>query len=250
MKKKIGAIIEARMSSSRLYGKVLMKVNRKPLLLHLIDRIKKAKKIDKIIVATTTNPNDQKIVQFCKKNRIKFFRGSEDNVMERVMKAGKYFKIDIVVGITGDCPLLDHNLISLCLNTYLNNKADYVSNANLRSYPDGMDVQVYSINSLKKSYRMTKSKEDREHVTLHIRKNPKIFSIINIVAPNSLFYPKLGLTLDYYSDYILIKKIIEHFNKIKNTYFTCEDIINLYEKNNMFFNVNKNVKRNVIKIKN
>ena len=113
MKKKIGAIIEARMSSSRLYGKVLMKVNRKPLLLHLIDRIKKAKKIDKIIVATTTNPNDQKIVQFCKKNRIKFFRGSEDNVMERVMKAGKYFKIDIVVGITGDCPLLDHNLISL-----------------------------------------------------------------------------------------------------------------------------------------
>ncbi len=248
MKKKVGAIIEARMSSSRLYGKVLMKVNRKPLLLHLIDRIKKAKKIDKIIVATTTNPNDQKIVQFCKKNRIKFFRGSEDNVMERVMKAGKYFKIDIVVGITGDCPLLDHNLISLCLNTYLNNKADYVSNANLRSYPDGMDVQVYSINSLKKSYRMTKSKEDREHVTLHIRKNPKIFSIINIVAPNSLFYPKLGLTLDYYSDYILIKKIIEHFNKIKNTYFTCEDIINLYEKNNMFFNVNKNVKRNVIKI--
>tara|TARA_Y100001970_G_scaffold292838_1_gene436086 strand:- start:2647 stop:3393 length:747 start_codon:yes stop_codon:yes gene_type:complete len=248
MKKKVGAIIEARMSSSRLYGKVLMKVNRKPLLLHLIDRIKKAKKIDKIIVATTTNPNDQKIVQFCKKNRIKFFRGSEDNVMERVMKAGKYFNIDIVVGITGDCPLLDHNLISLCLNTYLNNKADYVSNANLRSYPDGMDVQVYSINSLKKSYRMTNSKEDREHVTLHIRKNPKIFNIINIVAPNSLFYPKLGLTLDYYRDYILIKKIIEHFNKIKNTYFTCEDIINLYEKNNMFFNVNKNVKRNVIKI--
>ena len=95
---------------------------------------------------------------------------------------------------------------------------------------------------------MTNSKEDREHVTLHIRKNPKIFNIINIVAPNSLFYPKLGLTLDYYRDYILIKKIIEHFNKIKNTYFTCEDIINLYEKNNMFFNVNKNVKRNVIKI--
>ena len=138
------------MSSSRLYGKSFTKLS-KPLLLHLIDRIKKAKKIDKIIVATTTNPNDQKIVQFCKKNRIKFFRGSEDNVMERVMKAGKYFKIDIVVGITGDCPLLDHNLISLCLNTYLNNKADYVSNANLRSYPDGMDVQVYSINSLKKS---------------------------------------------------------------------------------------------------
>ena len=134
--------------------------------------------------------------------------------MERVMKAGKYFKIDIVVGITGDCPLLDHNLISLCLNTYLNNKADYVSNANLRSYPDGMDVQVYSINSLKKSYRMTKSKEDREHVTLHIRNNPMIFSHIHLIAPPDIHWPHLGLTLDELDDYKLETHKIES-NKVK-----------------------------------
>ena len=248
MRKKIGAIIEARMSSSRLFGKVLMEVNKKPLLLHLINRIKKIKKIDKIIIATTINPNDIEIVKFCKKYKIDFFRGSENNVMQRVMKAGINFNIDIVVGITGDCPILDHNLISLCLNTYLRNKADYVSNANLRSYPDGMDVQVYSIKSLKKSYRLTKSIEDREHVTLHIRRNPKIFKIINIISPDFLYYPKLGLTLDYYSDYILIKKIINYFNSRQNTYFKCEDIIKLYEKNKKFFSINKKVKRNVIKI--
>jgi len=248
MKKKVAAIIEARMNSSRLYGKVLMKVKNKPLLLHLVNRIRKVKKIDKIIVATTTNPKDEDIVKFCKKNNLLFYRGSENNVMERVMHSAKNFKVGVIVGITGDCPIIDYKLISLCLNIYLNNQADYVSNANLRSYPDGMDVQVYSSKVLKKSYKMTNSKEDREHVTLHIRRNPKIFKIINVLSPEDLFFPKLSLTLDYYKDYILIKKIIEYFDRKKNTYFSCDDVLKLYKNNKKLFQINKGLKRNVLKI--
>jgi len=248
MKKKIAAIIEARMSSSRLYGKVLMRVKKKPLLLHLVNRIRKVKKIDRIIIATTTNPKDDLIVKFCKKNKLDFYRGSENNVMERVIHTASNFKVNVIVGITGDCPIIDYRLISMCLNTYLNNKADYVSNANLRSYPDGMDVQVYSSKVLKKSYKMTNNKEDREHVTLHIRKNPKIFKIINIISPENLYYPKLGLTLDYRKDFILIKKIIEFFDKEKTKYFSCDDVIELYKNNKKFFNINKGLKRNVVKI--
>lgn len=248
MKKKIAAIIEARMNSSRLFGKVLMKVNGRALLLHLINRIKHVKKIDKIIVATTINKKDDLIAQFCKKNKIDFFRGSENDVMDRVRRAASYYNVDIIVGITGDCPLLDNRLISMCLNTFLKSKVDYLSNANLRSYPDGMDVQVYSNKALRKSYRMTKNKVDKEHVTLHIRKNPKIFKIINIVSPQNLFFPKLALTLDYYEDFILIKKIIEYFEKKKNFYFSCEDIIELIKKNKKLLSINDNLKRNDIKI--
>ena len=112
--------------------------------MHLINRIKQVKKIDKIIVATTINKEDDLIVQFCKSNKVDFFRGSENDVMDRVRRAASYYNVDTIVGVTGDCPLLDDRLISMCLNTFLKSKVDYLSNANLRSYPDGMDVQVYS----------------------------------------------------------------------------------------------------------
>ena len=248
MKKKVAAIIEARMSSSRLPGKVLLKVMNKPLLMHLVNRIKKVSSIDEIIIATTTNPKDNKIINFCKKNNLSYFRGSEENVMERVLFTAIKFKVDVIVGITADCPIIDHRLISLCLNTYLNNRVDFVSNANLRSYPDGMDVQVYARKVLNKSYKLVKSDEEKEHVTLHLRKNPKIFRLINLYSPEHLYFPNLGLTLDYYKDYILIKKIIEYFKKRKNNFFSCDDVIELYKENKNFFKINKGLKRNVLKI--
>ncbi len=242
---KIGAIIEARMSSSRLPGKVLMKALNKPFLLHLVERIKKIKKINKIIIATTNNKKDIEIVKFCKKNRINFFRGSEDNVMQRVIFAAKKYKLDLITEITGDCPIIDHRIIDQCLEIYLNNKVDYVTNCHVRSYPDGMDVQVYKLKTLIKSSKMTKNKQDREHVTLHIRKNPNIFKTINLMPNKNLYWPELGLTLDEYKDYLLIKKIIEYFNRKKNKFFSCEDIINFLKRNKNIRNINKTVKRKI-----
>ncbi len=240
---KIGAIIEARMSSSRLPGKVLMTAANKPFLLHIVERLKRVKKIDKIIVATTNNKKDEEIVKFCKKNNISFFRGSEDNVMQRVILAAKKYKLDLITEVTGDCPIIDYRIIDQCLEIFLSNKVDYVTNCHIRSYPDGMDVQVYKLKTLIKSSKMTKNKLDQEHVTLHIRKNPSIFKTINLMPNRDMYWPELGLTLDEYKDYLLLKKIIEHFYKKKNKLFSCEDVINFLRFNKKIRNINRIVKR-------
>ena len=240
---KIGAIIEARMSSSRLPGKVLMTAANKPFLLHIVERLKRVKKIDKIIVATTNNKKDEEIVKFCKKNNISFFRGSEDNVMQRVILAAKKYKLDLITEVTGDCPIIDYRIIDQCLEIFLSNKVDYVTNCHIRSYPDGMDVQVYKLRTLIKSSKMTKNKLDQEHVTLHIRKNPSIFKTINLMPNRDIYWPELGLTLDEHKDYLLLKKIIEHFYKKKNKLFSCEDVINFLRFNKKIRNINRIVKR-------
>jgi spore coat polysaccharide biosynthesis protein SpsF len=240
---KIGAIIEARMSSTRLPGKVLFSVKNKTMLELIINRIKLVRKIDKKIIATTTNFNDDKLVKWCKSKKISFYRGSEHNVLNRVYLAAKKYKLDVIVLITGDCPLVDHNIISQVLLTYLNNKADYVSNAHIRTYPDGMDVQVINFNSLKKSTQIAKSNLEKEHVTLNIRRNPKIFKHLYVMAPEKLHLPKLGLTLDEKEDFILIKKIINHFYKKKNYSFSCEQIVDLLKIKKNWIKINSSVKR-------
>ena len=241
---RIVCTIEARMNSKRLPGKVMLRAANKPMLQHLIERLKKIKRFDQIVVATTANKEDDVIVNLAKKLKVKYFRGSEENVMQRVMQAASSVKADVVTEITADCPILDFGIVDQILNIFLNNNADYVSNNNIRSYPDGMDVQVFSIQALKKSYKLTSSKIDREHVTLHIKRNPKIFRIINVLAPSHQHLPELGLTLDEKKDYILIKKIIDHFND-KNPFFNCYDVINFLNSNKGLLKINSNVKRKI-----
>lgn len=241
---KILSIIEARMNSSRLPGKVLLKAAGKPMLHHLISRLKQVKKINEIVIATTINKEDDKIIDFAKKNKIKFFRGSENNVLKRVYLAAKFFKADIVVQITGDCPIIDSSIIEQVLDIYLFNKADYVGNAHIRSYPDGMDVQVFSYQSLKKCHLIAKSPLEREHVTLGLRMRPKMFRPIHVIAPGNLFWPNLGLTLDENKDYIFLKKIIEFFSKIKKNNYSCNDVISLLKNNKKhWLKINRKVKR-------
>jgi|MDTB01.2.fsa_nt_gb spore coat polysaccharide biosynthesis protein SpsF len=239
---KVAAIIEARMTSTRLPGKVLMEAGSKPMLYWLVSRLKRVESIDQIILATTININDNPLVDFATKEGISFFRGSEDNVMERVLQAAEHNQVDIIVGITGDCPLIDPDIVDQAINIYKNNKADYVSNAHIRSYPDGMDVQVYSLNTLKKSFQLTTNLLDYEHVTLHIRNNDELFSKINILAPASLKWPELGLTLDEIDDYKFLKKIIENLY-INKPLFNCMDIIDFLLKNPDLLEINKNVRR-------
>ena len=242
---KIGSIVEARMSSTRLPGKVLLKVGKKNMLDYLTDRIKLVKNINKVIIATTTNPKDIKIVNWCKEKKISYFKGSEENVLQRVYLCAKKYNLEVVVLVTGDCPVVDHNIISQTLNTFLNNKADYVSNAHVRTYPDGMDVQVFSFRALKKSYQLAKSKLEKEHVPLNMRRNNTIFKAIYIMAPNNLHWPELGLTLDEIGDFELLKKIIKYFYNKKNYRFNCLDIINFIKKNPSLLRYNSKVKRKV-----
>lgn len=247
--KKFAAIVEARMGSTRLPGKIFYKANNKTFLWHLINRLKQVKQINQIILATTTNKNDDVLKIFANKNKINYFRGSEINVKKRVLDAAKKFNVKNIVSITADCPVLDINLISQVIDVYKIHEVDFVTNSDLRSYPDGMDVSIFSTKTLQKSYRLTKSDYYREHTTLFIKHNKKIFKQINIVAPKNIYYPQLGLTLDEYEDYVFLKKIIEYFMSKKNYFFSCDEIIKLLKKKKNWLKINSRITRKVVKYK-
>ena len=239
---KIVATIEARMTSSRLPGKVLLPAAGMPMLSHLIRRLRAVPSIDEIILATTTNTTDDLLVDFAGKIGISCFRGSEYDVMTRVIGAADSAHAELVVEITGDCPIIDPEIVEQTIQMFHANKAEYVSNAHIRSFPDGMDTQVFLLKTLKRSAKMTKDKLDHEHVTLHIRNNPDLFSHIHLVAPPELYWPELGLTLDEQDDYELLTKIIEHFES-SNPLFSCSDVIKLLRQKPEWIAINKSVIR-------
>jgi len=239
---KVVATIEARMTSSRLPGKVMMPVLGKPMLYYLVERLKSVQSIDEIVLATTLNKTDDKLIEFAISENISYFRGSEDDVMLRVVEAADSVGADIVVEITGDCPIIDPQIVEQTILMYMANNVDYVSNGHIRSYPDGMDTQVFALNILKKSLSMTDELLDHEHVTLHIRDNPKLFTKINFIAPPELNWPELGLTLDERHDYNLLKIIIEHFSQ-KSILFSCLDVVRFLRNRPDLVAINNNVHR-------
>ena len=239
---KIVATIEARMTSSRLPGKPMMEVCGRPMLGHLVDRLKAVESIDMIVLATTTNQTDDVMAQYACSIGIEVFRGDEDDVMGRVVNAGKSVDADVIVEITGDCPIIDPEIIEQAIRSYQENTYDYVGNQHVRSYPDGMDVQVFALETLVRSEAMTNKPLDREHVTLHIRNNPQIFSHLNLVAPPEQHWPDLGLTLDEQRDFDLLKLIIEKFHK-ENPLFSCLDVVRFLRANPKLREINCEVTR-------
>ena len=241
--KKIVATIEARMTSSRLPGKVLLEAAGIPMMEHLVRRLKAVKSLDQIVLATTINREDLPLIKLAKELNINYFCGSEEDVMQRVIGAGDSVNADLIVEITGDCPIIDPGIVEQTIQMFKVHNADYVSNAIIDSYPDGMCTQVFRLDTLKRSEKMTNDPLDREHVTLHIRKNPKLFNHVHLVAPPEIHWPGLGLTLDELSDYKLIKKVIEYFVNNKNPLFSCADVVSLFRQYPEYLEINKDVVR-------
>jgi spore coat polysaccharide biosynthesis protein SpsF len=239
---KIVATIEARMTSSRLPGKVLLPVNGRPMLSYLVQRLRQAESIEEIVLATTTNPTDDILIGFAKQNNISFFRGSEQDVMLRVIGASESANADVIVEITGDCPIIDPFIVEQAIRMYRKNPCDYLGNSIVRSYPDGMDTQVFSLDALRRSASMTNDPLDHEHVTLHIKNHPELFRIIHLVAPPNEHWPELGLTLDEMDDYELLRKIIEHFGNT-HPFFTCREVVSLLKESPEWVAINRHVKR-------
>ena len=172
----IVAILQARMQSTRLPKKVLMEVNEVPLLKYQVDRIKRSRLIQKIVIATSTIDSDDEIEKFCKINQIDYFRGSHEDVLRRYYDCAKKFQVDTIVRLTADCPLIDSLVIDLVLNKYLENSYDFVANTSPPkefTYPEGMDVEVFSFKSLENAEKITKKPSDREHVTHFFWNSPK-----------------------------------------------------------------------------
>jgi spore coat polysaccharide biosynthesis protein SpsF len=239
---KTAAIIEARMASSRLPGKVLLPVLNLPMLGRLIMRLKSIDLLDQIIVATTDNSDDGLVAATAAKYGAEVYRGSENDVLGRVLEAAKKYDVDLIVEITGDCPIIDPKIVVTVIQNYFESSADYVSNSNIRSYPDGMDVQVYRTNVLEYSSSLANLPLEREHVTLHIRQNPTLFKILDIHAPKEFFYPNLGLTLDTSEDFDLLTKIIENLEPRKFL-FSLKDTLEFLDNNSDLLLINNHVIR-------
>lgn len=242
MRPKIVATIEARMTSSRLPGKVLLPALGEPMLAHLVRRLRTVPSIDAIVIATTINEADQSIVDFALATGVGYFRGSEENVMSRVIGAAVSASADIIVEITGDCPVIDPDIVEQTIRMFLHNPFDYVSNAVIRSYPDGMDTQVFYLDALQSAAKRTDDPLDLEHVSRYIYQHPDEYRVGHLIAPPSLHFQGLGLTLDELDDYRLLKEVIEILGA-KNPVFGCGEIIELLKSRPDLLEINRQVVR-------
>lgn len=220
----VGCIIQARMGSSRLPGKVIMEIDNKPILEFLFDQLSYVKNLDKLILATTSLPEDNILVNLAIKNRWLFFRGSPQNVLERFYFCTKKFELDTIIRITADNPLIDPSIIENVLNIFQNNNYDYVSNCQTRTFPFGTEVEIFSKGSLEKCFSNAKKSSELEHVTPYIYNNPNLFKIYNHKNIQNL--SSLRWTVDRINDYNLVKTITE---KITKRPIFMSDILQLFK---------------------
>lgn len=237
---KITAIIQARMTSTRLPGKVLMDLNGVPMLRQVIARVDAAGTIDQIVVATTVNATDDAVAEYCEANGIHFFRGSESDVLDRYYQAARHFGADIVVRLTADCPLLDPLVIDRVVRAFLSGEYDYVSNTIDVSYPDGLDTEVFSFPALERAWREAKLTSEREHVTSYIWKHPGLFRLSNVKHEKD--FSKLRWTVDEPQDLEFVRMIYQHFSS--GQAFGMEQIISLLQDHPELHEINADFERN------
>lgn len=244
MKLKVVCIIQARMGSTRLPGKVLLPLEGKAVILHDIDRVLAAKTIDAVVIATTTKSDDQKIVDTVAgyNPRVSVFRGSEEDVLDRYYKAAKEVQADVVIRITSDCPLIDPIIIDEVVTAFLRTPSiDYVANVlGEYTFPNGMDVEVVAFSILEQLWKKTTDPFDREHVTVYIKKYPEQFITKNI--KHAIDYSFHRWTLDEEKDFQLISYIYKKLYA-KNPLFTMEDILKLFDENPELISVNQDVQQ-------
>lgn len=243
-KGKTVAIIQARIGSTRLPDKVLKSILGKPMLWHIVQRVKRAKLIDKIVVATSTSPDDKRIIQFCKKNKIPYFAGSENDVLDRYYHAAKKFDAQIVVRITGDCPLIDPEIIDETIRNFTKENYDYVAiatgagviNEKIKKFPDGFDCEVFLFKVLETTYKLAKTPVEREHPTMLIWKNSKRFKLGRLTSKKD--YSSLRFTVDYPTDLEFVRKIYQKLYN-KNPFFSFGEIISLINENPKILSINQ-----------
>lgn len=218
------AIIQARMTSTRLPGKVMMTIGGKPMLWYVLNRTRWAKSLSDVIIATSTDKSDDAIVEFCKKHKISYFRGSLEDVLSRYYHAAKKAGADIIVRVTADCPLVDGHLIDKGIELFNKTNADYLSNTIRRTFPRGFDFEILRFEILEKAYLMAKSRADREHVTGFVWRNENgQFKIKNLKS--KMNKSKWRLTVDVAEDFKLVKILIEKYRASDKNYYLIVKIL-------------------------
>jgi len=238
---KATAIIQARTGSTRLPEKVLLKVGHKTILEYVLERTGRAKNIENIIVATTENIEDKKIVDLAKNLGVKTYRGSSEDVLDRYYQAAKLSRVSHIVRITADCPLIDPQVIDNVTRLYFESEADYCSNTLKETFPDGLDVEIFSFNALCRSWRNARLSSEREHVTPYMKKNPDMFKLVNF--ENNIDLSDKRWTVDTAEDFKFINAILEVLYPVKPDFYS-KDVLEFLKKNPHLEEINKGIVRN------
>lgn len=241
---KVVCLVQARVGSTRLPGKILKEICGKTILHHEIDRLKKCKEIDEIVIATTDKEDDDKIVNEAKKLSVKYFRGSENDVLSRFYYAAKENNADIIVRVTSDCPCIDFEILDKMLiyfkDKYKEKQVDYLSNTIKRTYPRGYDIEIFTFSALEKSYINAEKEYEREHVTPYIY--DKTNNFLKLSFENKDDYSEYRVTLDTIEDFIVIKNIFENLY-YKNPYFKLNDVVQYLNNNLHIVDINKHIEQ-------
>lgn len=237
----IGTIIQARMGSTRLPGKVLKEIEGKPMLWHIVYRLTMSTLIKKIIVATSTHTKDDAIAKFCKQERIPYFRGSEDDCLERYYQAAKENMLDVITRITADCPLIDPVVTDRVISAYFNESGgDCASNVIKRTYPRGLDTEVFSFSCLQRVYKAAKTAREREHVTIFMHEHPERFRLISV--ENDVDLSGMRWTVDEEADLRFVKEIYKRLSA-RGNFFLTNDVLKILELEPEIKQINKEVEQ-------
>jgi len=241
-KGKVVASIEARVGSTRLPGKVMKEIIGKPMLELMIERVKKAHLIDEIVVATSTNPRDDVIEELANRLKVKCFRGSEDDVLDRVLRAVQKYNGRHIVELWGDTPLIDPLIIDGAIQYYFQNNFDCVATCLNKTFPWGMSLLVFPRRILEEISLITNDRVDRENVSNYIYEHPDKYKIGHLPCPPELNRPEIRLTVDELCDFELVKIIFRNLSP-SNPFFSTLDIIKFIDANPYLKDINKNVKQ-------
>lgn len=244
--KKVGIIIQARMGSTRLPGKVLKLLDKDEKVLDvLIKRMKLCKKVDEIIIATTPNKQNSLIIDVTKTYNVSYFIGSEENVLERYYEAAKQYNLDIIIRITSDCPFVDPKLMDEMIIFYKNNNFDYVRNVDQSTnFVRGFEIEIFGFNVLEKIFSLAEKDLEREHVTYYIYTHPEMFTLYSYNLNHLKKFDNLRLTIDEKDDLIMCREVYKKLKeKGKSIDFSVFDIYEIIEENPELMDINKNLVR-------
>ena len=226
---RIIATIEARMAATRLPGKVMFPLAGAPMLQRLVERVRRAKLVDEVVVASTVSPPDEVIADLCGRIDCRVYRGSIDDITQRLLNAAD--GADLIVQLTGDCPLIDPEHVDETVRRLTDAKADYASNSlNGCSFPIGFDVRAFTTEVLRRSADLSDDPVDRVHGSYFIYRNPKLFRLIGWEAPAELHWPELRLTVDEPADYELVRRVFEYLYPMRPDFGAADVVALLRER--------------------
>jgi spore coat polysaccharide biosynthesis protein SpsF (cytidylyltransferase family) len=236
------------MRSSRLPGKVMLKIEEKPMLYYVIKQVRSSKLIKDIIIATTTSREDDKIVNYCKKNKIKFFRGSKNDLLDRYYRCALKFGCNPIIRITSDCPLIDSSIIDKVIKKFLRGSYDYVAN-NLEkhgikwndstcNFPQGMTVEISTFKALEKAWNQAKKPSEREHVFPYVQFNPSLFKVTNVKMKKD--YSHIRCTVDRIEDLSFVREIYKKMPENKKS-IRIRDIVSIIKSEPHLLKLNNTI---------